>query len=419
MSITTPSSSLKRGDWGLKRSLPLRSTTKTSTPVIKVKAMDTWEHITEFGSAADHTLTLEKWQEMAIPLTAPVINKRASNYYQESLPGRSVFEDDLDTLHNSKNLGLKVEENRWRYGGPWLAGQTDGEFNEYVSKSVRSQKGAFREFLRTGLAEEKRKQKMLQEGIDDENTPLPTITDAELETHVKVLRRDPSALNSQIRRFFDIVPVANDNLTNDFSLSFLEHKPTPKDTNSTTSPYAVIGPPSTHPSAGLSYSRTASKLNNHPVFGPQKSSTIVEARIVLPRTAITGSIMPVLGLGGFIADVPTHTDTSFDYTRQHNTPLVPGLIKIVPEKAGGSKVWMRPRHAYVDSQGQVQLAVAKADVASVAIKEGRTDELAKIVQPAEVRSIRTSPFARARGETTSSVILPSDEKYSGARGYGL
>src|SRR5690554_1357851 len=61
LSISTPPSSLSKGDWGFKRNLPLRSTTKTSTPVIRISAVDTYEHITEFGSAADHTLTLRKW----------------------------------------------------------------------------------------------------------------------------------------------------------------------------------------------------------------------------------------------------------------------------------------------------------------------------------------------------------------------
>jgi hypothetical protein len=330
-------------------------------------------------------------------------------------------------------LGVAVEENRWRYRGPWLAGQTDGEFNEYVSKSVRRRKGEFREFLRTGLAEEKMKEKRLQEGIDDVETPLPNITDAQLETYIKTLRRDPSALNSRIRRFFDIVPVSNAGFTNQPSelMTWLDptnnesKKETYKDTYTTDSPYAAIGPPITHPSAGLSYSRTASKLHNHPVFGPQRASNIVEARIVLPRTGVTGSVIPVLGLGGFVAETPAR-DPSFEFnapTRSHPgaipTPLVPGLIKIDPEKAGGSKVWIRPKHAYIDPKGQVQMTVAKADFESVAIKLERTDELAKIVKPAEIRSIRSSSYGGVRGETTSSVILPADEKFSGAKGYGL
>src|SRR5271167_5280501 len=76
LSITTPQSSLARGDWGFKRPLPLRSTTKSSTPVIRVDAIDTFEHITEFASAADHSLSLQKWQEMGVPLSTPSLKNR-------------------------------------------------------------------------------------------------------------------------------------------------------------------------------------------------------------------------------------------------------------------------------------------------------------------------------------------------------
>ncbi|KAI7149897.1 hypothetical protein KC352_g28834, partial [Hortaea werneckii] len=56
--IATTASSRSRGDWGLKRALPKKATQDTSTPHIRVSAQDTPEHITDFGSAADHTQTL-------------------------------------------------------------------------------------------------------------------------------------------------------------------------------------------------------------------------------------------------------------------------------------------------------------------------------------------------------------------------
>jgi hypothetical protein len=97
MSITTPQSSLLKGDWGLKRPLPLRSTTKSSTPVIRVEKMDTFEHITEYGSAADHTLSLRKWHEMGIPLTTPQLRRQSTMYdYDQGTSNQSVFEDAID-----------------------------------------------------------------------------------------------------------------------------------------------------------------------------------------------------------------------------------------------------------------------------------------------------------------------------------
>ncbi|EPE36778.1 hypothetical protein GLAREA_08941 [Glarea lozoyensis ATCC 20868] len=433
MSITTPASSLQKGDWGLKRSLPLRSTTKSSTPVIKVKAMDTWEHITEFASAGDHTLTLQKWQEMGVPITAPVTKARGSNFSTQASAGRSVFEDDLDTIHNEKNLGLQINAKRWKFKGPWLAGQTDGEFNQYVSKEVRSRKGEFREFLRTSLAQDMRRQQALQEGVDAKETPLPPVTEAELDKYIKELRRDVAGLNSQIRRFFDIAPVSSASFAGK-NLDWLDatkNKQTEiADTYSSDSPYAIIGPPKTHPSAGLSYTRTASKLHNHPLFGPQRAPTIVDARIIQPqKSSVMGNTTPLLGVGGFVTNVPLQ-DNSFDVnasSRRTNTigsttaQLVPGVLKIEPGRPGGSKVWVEPLHAHVDTNGKVQLTVQKADVEAVAVKEGKTDKLEEMKPKTRAFSgSRAIGFYAGAKETVSSRIIDSKDKpIRGADAYGL
>ena len=389
--------------------------------------MDTWEHVTEFGSASDHTLTLQKWQELGVPLTAPVA-KRQSNIPTDHVSGKSVFEDDLDTIFNAKNLGLKTQEKRWKFEGPWLAGQSDGEFNQYVTKEVRSRKGEFREFLRINFAEEKRRKQMLHEGVAEGQKPLPTVTDAELDKHVKALRRDISAINEQIRRFFDIAPASaprTESEIMDWLNPAAEQSKTKTDSHTSNSPYALIGPPKTHPSAGLSYTRTASKTNNHPLFGPQRAPTIVEARIVMPRQALTGNLAPALGVGGFITNTPSN-DSSFDVVSggqkvpgqlASTTSLVPGLLKIEPNKPGGSKVWIQPKHAYIDPKGKLQLTIQKADVETVAVREERTEQLAKVIKPAEIIGIRPLPYGSGQRSTTSSIILPLENNPSGAKGY--
>jgi hypothetical protein len=69
--IFTDSSSLKQGDWGLKRPLPGKAFHKTSTPVIRLRSdVDTQEHIADFDSAADHVATLQKWQNYPVVLTS-------------------------------------------------------------------------------------------------------------------------------------------------------------------------------------------------------------------------------------------------------------------------------------------------------------------------------------------------------------
>src|SRR5262249_42873165 len=61
--LETPSHSLNRGDWGLKRSLPVKTTTKSGTPTIRIRrGIDTPEHVADFESAADHVITLRKYQ---------------------------------------------------------------------------------------------------------------------------------------------------------------------------------------------------------------------------------------------------------------------------------------------------------------------------------------------------------------------
>ena len=90
--IETPLSSLNRGDWGLKRPLPLKSTTKSGTPVIRIQGgIDTREHVVDFESAADHALTLRKWQELHLPISKPV----TSSSRQHEI-GRTVFDPSFD-----------------------------------------------------------------------------------------------------------------------------------------------------------------------------------------------------------------------------------------------------------------------------------------------------------------------------------
>src|SRR5689334_15181708 len=53
--IATTPKSAARGDWGLKRPLPVRSRLlQSGDPVVRVNALDTIEHITDFDSATDH-----------------------------------------------------------------------------------------------------------------------------------------------------------------------------------------------------------------------------------------------------------------------------------------------------------------------------------------------------------------------------
>merc|ERR1711939_1164094 len=87
--LETPTSSLNRGDWGLKRSLPVKTTTSSGTPTIRIqRGIDTPEHVADFESAADHVITLRKFQELNLRVTLPApkdkkYNERTSAFSPE------------------------------------------------------------------------------------------------------------------------------------------------------------------------------------------------------------------------------------------------------------------------------------------------------------------------------------------------
>ncbi|TVY25462.1 hypothetical protein LHYA1_G005735 [Lachnellula hyalina] len=405
MSITTPQSSLAKGDWGLKRPLPLRSTTKSSTPVLRIQKMDTFEHITEFGSAADHTLSLQKFLEMGIPLTTPQLKESTQSHLDSR--ARSVFEDAIDTTGTGEGTGSTEIDARWKFSGPWLAGQTQGEFNEYVQKEVRRRKQGFHEYLRgacsVALAKERREQRASSEGADElELNPQAEVTDEQLKDYVKSLRQDWTELYRHIRTFLDLPPASSVNAPTEIFNAMFENISTSleKDSTVSTSPYRDSGPPKTHPSAGLAYSRTNSTLFNHPVFGPQSSKSPVQARIISPKGALHGSTN--LGVGGFVTGTPFN-DESFRVSSTRGrgrgampAPMVPGLVNIEPDKVGGSKVYVQPKSATVNPQGSVILRVVSAETGAVDVKEGNTDHYKHPPPPALSTGVRVSPRGLSR-----------------------
>jgi hypothetical protein len=403
LSITTPQSSLKRGDWGFKRPLPLRSTTRTSTPYIRVKDIDTFEHITEFSSAADHTLTLQKWQEMGVPLSTPVKSSSISGTNFPSAAqasGKTVFEDKYDTIAPADGIEPGKDDVRWKFKGPWLAGLNEGEFNTYVSKEVRKRKDDFRKFLRNTCAIEttQTQHRAASEQGDDIPPAVQSsdVTDDQLTEYIKDLRKDRIKLYKHIRSFLDLPASPNvsaislDQLDG-FDAIFSTVQNQFQKGNTSDSPYADSGPPKTHPSAGLAYSRSSSHLFNHPIYGPQKNKPPVQARVVMPRAAATGNFAPVLGVGGFVTNVPAGADTPFNLNNmgkggKRPASQIPGLMNVEPEKVGGSKTWVHPKHARIDPKGRVILNVVTADPEAVAVHEGTVGDI-----PTEHK--RPAPFS--------------------------
>lgn len=353
--IVTPASSAARGDWGLKRPLPTKSTTeRSSRPIIRVNKLDTHEHITDFDSAADHTTTLEKWQEWNLPITHPPM--RQAGFAKKNSGATSVFESTLDNMQKDQDENPDVR--RYRFKGPFLAGQSEGEFSRYL-KNVRREKSQFLQQLRSFL--ERKRQADMRRLAMEEGKDMPTgeikLSDAEFDEEVRKLRADPQSLGPLIYKILDLPPPpprSSNRISRD--TSFWDHGPS--DVASTE--YAITGPPKTHPSAGLSYLRTGAHVYNHPVMGPQKRHAPVPARILRPRFG-----KPMAGVGGIVAsDVEVPRLEPSHKKREELDPDVPG----------GPKFWVHPSRAHITSEGRITLAADNADPTSLALLGVESDQ---------------------------------------------
>lgn len=413
-SVTTPQSSRDRGDWGFKRPLPLKSTTKTTTPLIRVKKVDSIEHVTDFASAADHTLSLEKWQEMSVPITMPDSKKRSDSLRNFAVPGVSVFEEKFDVTAFESGMAAQAEDKRWKFRGPWLAGVTEGNFQKYLKRQVRIKRPEFRQFLRERLSVQLSQSAATAALEAGKEVPTPIaaedITDAQLTEYLRTLRSDRPTLYKMIGEFLDLAPVPP---PSSFALSSLGPM-APRDSRPTgpVNPYAEEGPPVTHPSAGLSYLRTASYLDNHPIYGPQKSHPPVKARIIMPRTQHMGSFSAKLGVGGFVADVP-QGDTAFQQRslRGRHADRIPGLNGIDPAIEGGAKTYVQAVSAKVDSQGRVHLKVGEANQEAELVQKELVGEAKVFGQTSQVAEERASHRQMRPRRMGGPTVISSSQSY--------
>ncbi|KAL4888966.1 NAD(P)-binding protein [Aspergillus ambiguus] len=353
-SIVTPASSLARGDWGLKRPLPAKSTSaKSSRPVVRVNALDTFEHITDFESAADHTATLEKFQELHMPLSLP----SKVNYATSIVPRhQSPFEshvDNTDTSQGLEDAGAK----QFRHSGPWLAGQTQAEFQAYL-KQVSKKKPELLQKLRERFVSKRNaeRRKHAQDNGEDLAAISPVeVTEEEFQTYLKSLRADPFSLGPVVFELLDLPSppaVPSDRIGHKYYQS--------PGTKLSSAEYAVSGPPKTHPSAGLSYTRSHALIYNHPKFGPQAYQRPVEARILRPKGRFKGrTSKAIAGVGGIAVE-----DLNAMTFVEQGSP--PGLAYFDASIPGGAKYWVTPIRASVDSEGRIGLASYRASATAKA-----------------------------------------------------
>lgn len=350
--ITTPTSSLVRGDWGLKRPLPLKSTTATTTPVIRIGPVDNIVHITEFASAADTAITLKKWQELAVPMSNAASTARGARSFSDV---HDPFRWDLDrTAAPPKGTAPTAKAHRWRFGSPWIAGMSGAEFAQHLATTIRRRKDEFREYLRSKARTERAQSRhtyMTEQGLHDDSTSTASqdgrasgadeeVTDQELDDYIRRLRDRDQTLRSSIATFLDLPEAASDG-----------RRSTDADGADLDRGYAETGPPRTHPSAGLSYLRTGAVLTNDPLRGPLEGPPPVEARVIQPMHTMSGQkITQFLGVAGVVSD----NIMSSVGSRSKTSP-------IDPDVPGGRKMWVRPTRVSVDSKGRIKVRVEPAE----------------------------------------------------------
>jgi hypothetical protein len=407
--ISTPASSRSRGDWGLKRPLPSRSIPKNS-PHLRIKAIDNLNHITDFESAADHTQTLAKWQDMNVPITLPP-NARTQISDSSNKLRPSAFSEDYDNTtlqpHGEEQTtftaeralrergrqaaevakrersrqseigeedGPVVTKSTWKTQGPHLNDLTQEEFERYLMNLVRQHKPEFIKFLQAVKIEKKRGEQLSRMRSMSESDPQrfelelqhkSRVDAREMDDWIKELRDNHDSLNSElamlVRDFFDLPAFPAPRATGGGLTSEL------------TRPKSDAGPPSTHPSAGLSYMLTNAVVDNHPKYGPQSERSPVQARVLRTKNSARGRDNRAdVGLGGFVTSIlPGNVPGASRFKDLASRTFVKNpLADLDLSLTGGNKVWLQPKSAYIDEAGRVRLNVAEASSVSVDIKLG-------------------------------------------------
>jgi len=392
--IASPAASRSRGDWGLKRPLPTKIN-RTSTPHVRIHKLDTLEHITDFDSAADHTVTLRKWQEMNIQMVEREKDTPGRGSYKIALP--SAFDRDTDNTTSSRQISqnqtpierlpLSVDKAmknrelqsklkssgdgyvRWKTDGPYLPIMSQISFDNYVRKVVEQPKTQqeFRKFVLDEWREKKKteaRKKMTNErGFDpDDEQDIKALEkeaeirdpEAETDQYLLSLRDRHSNLSSELSRliqtFFDLprYPSSSGNYPS----------------------VGIDGPSPIHASAGLSYIRSNAYMNNNPTHGPQMMHEPIQVRLLKPKASLRGGSKDALvGVGGVVAAFKSEQA----YESSNKTKSIGSVQNWDFDIPGGSKIWAEPRTAYIDEHGRIRLTVVEPQKETLTVRKDEPD----------------------------------------------
>ncbi|KAL9624376.1 MAG: hypothetical protein Q9160_001338 [Pyrenula sp. 1 TL-2023] len=391
--IQTSRLSRRKGDWGLKRSLPAKLSRKQATQAIRIfGGIDTVEHIADYESAGDHVVNFQKWQALHLPVVRPPHpNLRAVEQKVQHFSGgprSSVFESEVDNAVKPK----KNEGSRWRFKGPWLQGLSGLEFDVYL-KEIRPRKEEFREYLRGFIADDKirrlKERAQAQAQTFDEASDAINVSDDELQEYIKVLRKRPVEFTEIMAAFLDIPEGPKKNVDNMTRLEELvSHE------------YAVTGPPKTHPSAGLSYLRSNAYVINHPDAGPQLHRPPIRGRML--RYTPGSDTKGVYGIAGVATGIfagPRSFADAYKPQTEDDTREDP---------VGGRKLLAQPFHASLTAEGRIGLAIRTASPEARALYMEEEQP-----QPEPKPEPIASPQANIRQDNIrqASRVAPLDSNY--------
>ena len=319
---------------------------------------------------------------------------RLRKYRSSSNPPQSVFEDELNSTDVTRKARLSGRK-RWKYKGPWLPGKNEGEFQDYVNGEIKRRRPEFQKFVRKWLegkkaagllgaatAKGKRAEAVLKNVVK--------ISDEELREGIIKLRQESTDLWALIWEFLDLPGAPPQDTTH----------PADDMANSTGLSIAATdidqGPPITHPSAGLSYLRTASTVSNHPVLGPMTYPHPVQGRIMQygPAPGNSKQNRILVGVAGVVGT--DDVDKPFSET-EYDEPL-----KFDPDLVGGTKIWVHPRRAVVDSKGRIKLTVHRASRNTRTlwgVEESKKSELDDVVKGVDKAVPDLSPSSRTRARS--------------------
>jgi hypothetical protein len=420
--IATTKSSLARGDWGLKRPLPSRShLVQVSDPVLRVKQLDTIEHVTDFDSAADHVRTRQKWEELGVPMLKGM--SQMKGYDLSGTPPGGAFEVRDDTTSYDTPLGLdeaglflaavkvSVDRNRgkdeyqpytlpkldaavhnsrrWKHDGPWLPGMNADDFAAFLSKEISKRRKEFNKYLHAFVKNEIYTTRQLADSQSGDIAPIEAeeaeawsqeksrqwaqISDQDIQAGIKTLRRETAnnPLTSKLVTKL-IIPFLR--------LPTIKLKNTSYSESSSSRDFDTYqfdqetAPLSTHPSAGLGYLRTKSYIANHPILGPQALPAPVPARVIQPRsTAVSKEYYAKVGIAGFVANDEFRSN-DFAHKARGSISNAQDVETIDIDTPGGKKLLIQPMYGSVTNDGRIHIKLNRSVGAELQVARGELED---------------------------------------------